>query len=148
MDITKRYTFYDIELVGKSHRPLETLVFSKSKDKIPKEQKSNVVYSIECQCKRKYVGQTSQYLQTRFRQHQRDGTNRTESISKSALSHHLSRTNHEIMFEKTAVLLQEDNKVKRDILEMIKIKSTHNTVNLKTDTALLPQVYDHLLFCH
>jgi predicted GIY-YIG superfamily endonuclease len=137
---------YDLELVGKSIRPLESQVFSKNKDKILKEQRSNIVYSVECECNKVYIGQTSQYFKSRFQQHQRDGANRTETTNKSALSQHLSRTDHTIDFERTAVLAQEQNKIKRDILEMIKIKNTKNTLNLKTDTNLLPQAYDHLLY--
>ena len=137
---------YDIEIVGRADEPLDKLVFSKSKDKISKENQSNVIYNVQCECKKNYVGQTSQYLSVRFRQHQRDGNSNDTSKSKSALSQHICNTNHEIGFGKTSVLAHESNRVKRDILEMIKIRKTNNTLNLQNDTDLLPNVYDNLLF--
>jgi predicted GIY-YIG superfamily endonuclease len=144
--IRHMFSKYNIELVGKAGRPLENFLFSRNKDKIPKQQQSNIVYNIECECRKVYIGQTSQYFQKRFQQHQRDGANRSESAGKSALSQHLNRTDHRIDFAKTAVLRQEQNRMKRDILEMIEIKKTKGALNLKTDTCLLPQAYDHLLF--
>jgi predicted GIY-YIG superfamily endonuclease len=139
---------YNLELVGRSSHSLEKQIFSKSKDKIAKEQKSNIIYNIECECRKVYVGQTSQYFHTRFKQHQRDGANRTETSNKSALSQHLNRTDHIISFQNAKILAMESNKTKRDILEMIRIKRTQNTLNLKTDTSLLPQSYDHLINCY
>ena len=47
-------------------------LFSKLKDKTNKNVRSNLVYSIECSCNRKYIGQTSQWIKNRIAGHKSD----------------------------------------------------------------------------
>ena len=137
---------YNIQLVGRANKPLEKQIFSKLKDKTEKEKQSNIIYNIKCDCKKNYVGQTTQYLLTRFKQHERDGNPEKTLSNKSALSQHLCKTGHNIDFKDVSILAQESNLIKRNILEMVKIKKTHNTINLQNDTSYLPNAYDNLLF--
>ena len=67
---------YDMNIVGKANKPLETTLFSKLKDVVPVEKQSNLVYNIKCECNSDYIGQTTQYLGTRIKQHINDGKTR------------------------------------------------------------------------
>jgi hypothetical protein len=40
----------------KANKPLERTVFSKLKDKTPKDTQSNIIYNIKCECDKNYVG--------------------------------------------------------------------------------------------
>jgi hypothetical protein len=144
--LTPLFRKFDLNLVGRADRPLDKILFSKLKDKTPKEQQSNIVYNITCECKKEYVGQTMQYFQTRFKQHKSDGKNNCKTENKSALSQHLSSSGHLIDFDSASVCRREPNRIKRNIFEMMQIRKTPNALNLKADTVHLPSIYDHLLF--
>lgn len=55
----------DKKIVDSGGNNLHRSVFTKVKDKIPKMQKSHVVYKIPCSCKLCYVGETRNRLATR-----------------------------------------------------------------------------------
>jgi hypothetical protein len=137
---------FNLQLVGKADKPLEKVIFSKLKDKTPVDQQSNIVYNIKCECNKNYVGQTTQYFSSRFKQHKSDGNARCSKDNKSALSQHLSSSGHSIDFGSASVCWRQPNRMKRNILEMIQIRKTPNTLNLKADTVHLPPAYDNLLF--
>ena len=79
---------FGISVVGKPLQTVGNLFFSNLKDKIPKEFKSNVVYSVVCTCGEQYIGNTGQWLKNRFQQH------KSRDEHHSALSEHLYNTNH------------------------------------------------------
>ena len=48
------------------------MIFKSTKDKIPKEHSSNIVYSVPCkgnECKAVYIGQTKRFLKNRLKEH-------------------------------------------------------------------------------
>ena len=57
-----------------AQRPFLTLnhIFSKPKDPVPKEQKSDAIYSIPANdCNQEYIGQTKRQFGTRLKEHQK-----------------------------------------------------------------------------
>ncbi|XP_044747252.1 uncharacterized protein LOC123308587 [Coccinella septempunctata] len=118
-------------------------IFSKLKDRDPKERCSGVVYKINCRdCSVCYVGQTGQYLGNRSAQHERDCKNKKES---TALSAHASSSNHNFDFQNVEILGRENNWFKRCFKEMIYIKKFPNTVNARTDVSTLSVAYSNLI---
>jgi len=90
MQFVTALSTFDIKMVGKAQLPLKQLVFTQFKDKVDKELRSDLVYEITCQCDATYVGQNSQYVINRFKQHVKG------SSKHSSLSSHLNETNHTI----------------------------------------------------
>lgn len=126
---------HGIRAVG---RPISTLgrsFFSKLKDRIPKEQTSNVVYAINCPCGVKYVGNTSQYMSSRFQQHLKG------DFSHSALSAHLRETDHKPLFEDMEIICTESHKRVREMKEMVHIKTTTN-INSQLDCLKLGNYFN------
>ena len=61
----RKLVYYNEKTVERLHTRL--------KDRIPKEEKSAIVYEIPCQhCNAKYIGHTNQRLLVRLKQHKRD----------------------------------------------------------------------------
>ena len=57
-----------------AQKPFLTLnhIFAKPKDLVPKEQKSDNIYSIPCNdCNQEYIGQTKRQFRTRLKEHQK-----------------------------------------------------------------------------
>lgn len=118
--------------------------FSRIKDTIPKELKSNVVYCIPClDCDKEYIGQTSQHLKKRVAQHKTDCKN-PGNVDKSAVTQHQFLEGHKWDFENYKVIEQENNNYRRSISEMINIRK-RKTVNLKSDVRGLSIIYDTLI---
>ena len=65
------------------------------KDRIPTHQISNVIYLFKCQCRRRYVGKTTQRLEARIAQHVPAKLTRRELINtpQSAIGEHLKKSN-------------------------------------------------------
>lgn len=113
--------------------------FSTLKSKIPKDKKSNVVYKIPCNgCSSVYIGQTSQYIKNRMNGHKFDKKNKT------ALTNHMTETNHMFDFNNVKILKTENHTKKREFYEMIEIQKNKNTINSKTDTKQLSKIYNNL----
>lgn len=118
-------------------------LYSKLKDPIPKEIKSNVVYQLECaDCRETYVGQTSQWLRSRINLHKSDI--RTNNL-RCALSVHANNLSHSVDFNNVKILDVNVNYRKRCILEMIHIQKQKSKINKKTDTQKLSPIYAYLL---
>ena len=63
-----------IQLVSKPQRTVASVLCSKAKHKLSKEQVSNIIYLIECSCSVDgepviYIGETDRELQTRVKEH-------------------------------------------------------------------------------
>lgn len=130
---------FDIEVVGKAQTSFKELFFSRLKDAVPKSQKSDLVYEITCECEATYVGQTSQYAETRFNQH----LNGTESHS--SLSAHLIETGHTVTFDDFKILCSEPNRRVRDVKEVIHIQSQPNRLNSQVESGFLSSTYFDIL---
>lgn len=121
-------------------RPSNTLgrsLFSNLKDKIPKENLSNVVYGINCSCGDLYIGNTGQYMSSRFQQHINGDADH------SALSAHIIETGHQPSFNDMEVLCVEPNKKVREIKEMVYIKTTTN-LNSQLDCMRLGNYFNDI----
>lgn len=129
---------YNLRRVGDVHTRL--------KDPTPTMKRSEVIYRIPCECGKCYVGQTSQLLGTRMRQHKYDckPENHLKDKEKTALADHHFTTGHEFLFNAVEVVDVETNWRKRNISEMVHI-SLNDTVNKREDTMGLSCMYANLL---
>lgn len=129
--------FYSYKTIGS--------IFTKLKDKTPKQKQTNVVYKIPCSCEKCYIGQTKQYLQSRLNQHKNDCKNHNQyKNEKTALALHHFETGHNFLFDNVEILDKESNFRRRNISEMIHI-NLNDTVNMRSDTLHLSAVYSNIL---
>ncbi|XP_055714230.1 uncharacterized protein LOC129808475 [Phlebotomus papatasi] len=97
--------------------------YTKVKDQIPTELKSNVVYEIPCGgCSKKYIGTTSQLLKNRLRQHRRDCRPPIRNDQATALCAHTANTGHIFKFDEVRIIDEHNNRENRMFLEMLHIK--------------------------
>ena len=109
------------------------------KDRVDKLQRNNVIYKIDCSdCDSTYIGQTKRKLSARIYEHERDVKRNTET---SALALHSLKTLHKFDFKNVHVLNTENNKNRREFLEMLNIHFYQNTINRVQDTQFLKQFY-------
>lgn len=130
-------------------------VFSKPKQKTPKERMYNVVYSIPCfgdgrraLCDLEYVGTTGHRVGNRFDQHDNDMTtfNLTNDLENTtAIVHHFYDTGHVPDREKATILAVEHTYTKRKVLEALHILTQPNTMNFRRDTENISAAYKSLL---
>lgn len=118
-------------------------IYNQMKDKIKKEQKNNVIYRIPCagknsqeRCDKSYVGETGRSLGIRLKEH---ASNQVSLKGGTALVDHV-KIGHKFDFEKTEILNKEPHYRKRLLLESFHI-CTENTVNFRTDTQNVNQIY-------
>nr|XP_021206294.2 uncharacterized protein LOC110385892 [Bombyx mori] len=132
-----RLAFYNILRVNS--------IYSKLKDPVNKQQQTGIVYKIPCSCDLCYIGQTRQYLSNRVKQHIYDCKNiNILKANKTALATHHFDQHHNFEFDKIEILDKEMNWWKRNVSEMIFIK-TNDTVNKRTDTNNLIILYNDIL---
>ncbi|XP_039433524.1 uncharacterized protein LOC120415946 [Culex pipiens pallens] len=129
----------------KPNNKIKNTVFSKLKDKIPMMQQTNVVYSVPCgACADKvYIGQTSQKLEKRLKQH-KDAV-RTNNPS-SGLAQHSLELGHVFDFSRASILEKVETERLRCTAEMLHIKMRGSgAVNLQRESASLSSSYNCLL---
>lgn len=147
-NIQRLVTKYDpqIKLSQKTTQNIKSIQTS-LKDKIPPQEKHNLIYQINCNnCNKVYIGQTGQIFKKRINQHSYDQKNKHIFTDNStALQIHALNTGHSFNFKEPKILATENNYRKRTILEMIHIKTTKNTVNKKSDTDNLHSIYATIL---
>lgn len=118
-------------------------LFSKTKDKTPMLYNSNVIYKIPClECRGCYIGQTSQWLKQRITQHKSDCRVGKNSC---AVAEHFQKTGHQFNYDEVKILKQENNYKSRLFLEMYYIKKTEHSLNYKSDTNQLSNIYCNIL---
>lgn len=118
-------------------------LFSKIKDKTPDLLKSNVIYELPCLgCEGVYIGQTSQWLKQRITQHKSDCGLGKNSC---AVVHHQQTTGHKFDFDRVKILDREDKLKSRLFLEMYHIQKSNNSLNYKSDTHQLSNIYCRIL---
>lgn len=129
--------------VANSNLKTVNSLFTRTKDKTPIMQDSNLVYSIPCQdCTAVYIGQTSRNLSARITSHRSD-TRR--ELNSSALSIHANQSNHSFNYDDTKILDRESNSKKRQFLEMVRIVQHKNAINFRKDIDGLSSIYTYLL---
>lgn len=129
-------------------------LFSKTKSKIPDDEKSNLVYEIPCGgdgtdiCQRVYVGTTGSKLKTRLANHKSDQKARNRPLEqKTALAAHCTVTNHKPIFEKTKILKEINHTNKRYLMEVLCILDTpkEKILNFKRDTNQCAKIYHNIV---
>ena len=101
-------------------------LLDKSKDPIdPKLRKG--IYAIPCSCGEIYIGETSQAINIRIKEHCVDI--RHERIKKSAIAENSQKTNHHICIEDTKVIEIEENYNRRHVQEAIEIEKHEKNFN-------------------
>ena len=93
---------YNIKVTQKPFLTLNN-IFSKPKDPVSKEQKSDAIYSIPCNdCNQEYIGQTKRQIETRLKEHQKavDFSRKDNS----ALSEHSCQTNNTIVWNNSKII--------------------------------------------
>lgn len=132
-------------------------LFSNTKSKIENEEKSNLIYKINCNgdgsniCNKTYVGTTKTKLKNRISSHKSDLKAVNKPVEqKTALAAHCTKTGHKPNFDTVSILQQEDNYKKRFTLEMLFIINTptQRRLNYKTDTEKCAQIYRHTIDKH
>lgn len=145
---------YDKDTFKLAQRSRNTVgqLFSKTKTKLKMEDKSNVVYRIECDgqehnsCNKVYVGTTKTKLKTRLSSHKSDlkALNRPPE-QKTALAAHCATTGHKPNFNNVKILSEEENYNRRYFLEMLHIMEvpTEQRLNYKSDVDGCAHIYRH-----
>lgn len=141
--IKKTFNKYNITVVGRGDHNLKKFVFSKVKDQVPKSLQSHLIYRIKCSCGLVYIGQTLQYLEKRISNHQYHI--RIKDNKHSALCDHVINTEHVVNWDDVEIIHRENRQHKRDVLEMIYIKKTPNTINKQIECKFLSNTYNHIL---
>lgn len=134
---------YNIKIVGRGDHNLKKLMFSKIKDKVPKMLQSGVIYKIICSCGHVYIGQTIQYLEQRILNHQYNI--RKKNNKHSALCEHVINTEHVVNWDDVEIIHRESKQRNRDVMEMIYIKKTPNTINKQAECKYLSNIYNQIL---
>ena len=129
-------------------------IYTNTKSKIKKEDKSNVIYEISCKggenttCNMVYIGTTKSKLKTRISGHKSDQKCRKNiSTQKTALTAHCAHSTHTPDFDNVKILQQQRDYNKRFVLEMLHIINTptEKRINFKTDTDGCAHSYRHLI---
>ena len=107
------------------------------KDKVRPEEKSGVVYKIECaDCEAKYVGETERSLKKRITEHHRDS---------SPVGHHMGYQKHSFTTDNVSVVHQESTWFKRGVAEAIHITLEDPSLNRDRGRHTLPAIYREVL---
>lgn len=129
------------KIAPRSENTLRQL-FSNTKSKLDKMEKSNLIYKINCNgdetnvCKKVYVGTTKNKLKTRLAGHKSDLKNKNKtSTQKTALLAHCAEKGHTPNFDNVEILQREEKYHRRYTLEMLNIINTSKEyrMNFKSD---------------
>lgn len=135
--------------VGIAHRNSNSLRnnYNRVKEKIPKMNRSDVVYKIPCSggageiCGECYVGTTGRMMKDRMKEHAGD---LAKKIRHTALVDHALDEGHFFDFQNVSILAHEPNYRKRMIKEGCHI-SIEDSVNYRTDTNNVSKLYHNIL---
>lgn len=135
----------NVRFAYKNHSNVASL-YTKLKDKLPIHRESNVVYQVDCtNCnENSYIGTTSQNVESRMNQHERDVEKGRQE--KSALAHHAITHNHTFDFAGVKIFERERNWEKRMLLEEMHIESNKNCVSKRSiESKNISDIYSKLL---
>lgn len=120
-------------------------IYTRTKYKIPKEQKSKVVYMVKCSvCNAIYIGITKQKLKDRMAKHKSD-IHLKKNQGTTGLTLHAVTESHTFDFENVTILEQIPNYWQRLIAEKMYIHKAQNTVNTQIDKDGLHSSYANLM---
>ena len=113
-------------------KPQQTLrqLLVRPKDKLKPEEKSGVVYKIDCEdCSASYIGQTGRQLSVRIKEHRR-ATEKGNTLD-SGIAEHVAHTGHGINWN-AQVLEQEGIQRRRLVKEAVHIQLNNPSMNRET----------------
>ena len=142
---TFRHFVPDIKMAMRPHHK-NNKMFANLKSKIPKDEKSGLVYKIDCaDCEAVYIGETTQKFGMRKYQHKCDCKKQITKNS-SALAMHAKENGHNFNFDEAKILKTERNKLKLQIHEVNQI-IIHEDIacNKKTDKKEYTNTYINLI---
>ena len=132
---------HSIKIVFKPSQKIGNLL-SSHKDMVDAEHRQGAVYKIKCaDCNQCYIGETKLWFVTRKKERMRDV--RLMEWDSTALSRHAIQSEHEIDWENSEILDNENDYAKRKFIESIFINSQNNSLNDR-DSVAFPQVYQNL----
>ena len=116
-----------VKLIYKRGRTVGTLLCN---TKAKRQDRKNVIYKGKCKtCGKEYIGETSQWLETRKQQHKQCCRAKDE---KNGFAHHLKQyPDHEIDWENFEVIDSARNWKERKMKEAVYIKQASNGGNLQ-----------------
>jgi hypothetical protein len=116
-----------VKLICKRGRTVGTLLCN---TKAKRQDRKNVIYKGKCKtCGKEYIGETSQWLETRKQQHKQCCRTKDE---KNGFAHHLKQyPDHEIDWENFEVIDSARNWKERKMKEAVYIKQASNGGNLQ-----------------
>lgn len=144
--LSKYLRNHEFKVAYKPVNKIKDILFTKTKDPIPKNKNTNVVYEVPCgACNKSYIGETSQFLTKRLEQHKYNV--KTKNISGTGLSQHTVEEGHIFDFDKTKILDQISNSYKRLTAETfyIKIRGDDKVVNKQKDAMNFKTAYNSII---
>ena len=129
---------YGIQVHFKGNTTMKQ-VLMKPKDWDPKDSKSGIIYSYQCQhldCDEKYIGETARSL----------GERRKEQLKQPSPIHSHSQTGHSIENNNFNIIGREDWGQARTIKESIYIRVNNPTLNQNIGKYNLSHIQDRVLF--
>lgn len=145
-----------LKIAYKPNNQLGNSVFTKLKQKVEKEDRTNCVYKIPCSdrnCAKSYIGQTKNQLKKRLGQHKtsvrafKDGKpvhGLNDNDDCTALVLHSHKTGHYPDFDKTTIVDAEPHLSRRLSLESLHIYC-NNTYNKRRDIQNISKTYAEVL---
>ena len=110
----------------------------KRKDRTFRRDEHNVVYKVNCNsCSYIYVGQSKCSFDTRKTEHQKQKS--------SVIYQHINDNKHQFDWKNFKLLDTERNHTKKDIFEMLFIKTQNKALNKQEDTVKLNNRYTSIL---
>ena len=115
-------------------------VLMKPKDQDPKEKKSRVIYSFQCNhiaCNEEYIGETARTLGERCKEHLKQP---------SPIHAHIQQTGHSIIDTSLNIIDREGQRQARTIKESIFIRVNNPTLNQNIGKYNRSHIWDRVLF--
>ncbi|XP_043480266.1 uncharacterized protein LOC122509970 [Leptopilina heterotoma] len=131
----------NISIVFSTLMKLHNNLLPSPKDRIPKFEKTNVIYKLSCNdCNGIYIGQTIQELRKRVSAHKHS---QLRKKTNTALCKHSTNLKHTFCFDQNSVKILdvEGSYRNRNFLEMYYIAKDSNSVNFRTDIDNLSIMY-------
>ena len=115
-------------------------VLMKPKNQDPKEKKSGVIYSFQCNhitCNEEYIGETARTLGERCKEHLKQP---------SPIHMHIQQTGHNVTEDSSNIIGREDQGQARTIKESIFVRVNNPTLNQNTGKYNLSHIWERVLF--
>ena len=148
--LKRTFQKYGVKVVFKPTQTLRQYLVS-PKDKTDKKDITGAVYHIPCQgittrgqCKETYIGETERNVKTRFNEHRRPSSTKSE-VSQHI---HIESPGHTVDFDKVKILDRDPRYLERGIKEAIYIRTHKPTLNRDRGRYNLPKVFDPVLGSH